>query len=228
MRIKWLRSVSMCCWNTKSAYWYCFNAHMCYPPFIHRPLDKQLRICGRGAHLSLYCPQLRSPHQEEWSVLAWGREENKKSLWKSTSYQCDRSAWKPGARFVPVFDVGGCKKLKNRSTHTHTWEAVCCLSSPPTPVCPMISIGVCVFVCVWMNNRRPFYYEWWRTWRDIKVIHTRQEEDRGMTVEIRLLTNNSGVSHISWVSRRGVCGQFPTSNTSLPICSFRWGCYKVS
>lgn len=54
-------------------------------------------------------------------MQAWGRREPL----KVTSDQSDRLTWKPAARFVSPFDVGGCKKLK-----LHTGAAECCLSSP--------------------------------------------------------------------------------------------------
>lgn len=152
-----------------------------------------MRICGWtwGLFVTLL-PAIKEPRSGRAERAGMGsrrkKKKKKKILWRVTSDPADRLVGKPAARFVRSFEVGGCKMLKLRSLHTLCRPTVCCLSAPR----PRLSRDLNRSACVWMNNRRPFYYKRWRTWRNIEVIHTRArapvEKEGGMTVKTRLLT----------------------------------------
>lgn len=116
-----------------------------------------------GAYLELYCPNKRD--QIRKSGVCWHgvakKTKIKDVLWRSTSDQSDRLACKPASCFVSAFDVRHCKKLKLQISPSHTlsWPAMCCLSSP----------------CEWTIAAHLLR---WRTWRDIEVIHALGENER--------------------------------------------------
>lgn len=151
---------------------------------------------------------LRSGRAECAGMGSRRKQKKKKSLWRFTSDQSDRLAWKPAARFVSAFDVGGCAKLKLQiAPHTQTLAGCVLPRVSPAPVRPMISAGARVYgsvneqsppILLWVMKNVEEYWSDARTWG---------REGGGMTT-----ANSTKVSHTYNLSKqkRSVCEQSPS------------------
>lgn len=146
-------------------------------------------VAGQGGLFVTLLPTLKEQQIRKSGVCWHGvvKKTKKRSLWRFTSNQSDRSAWKPAQRLMS--GVVKSFKAANRSTHTAVRLCVCCLSDPR----PRLSRDLNRSVCVRVNEQSPpIYYELWRTWRILKwYTRARRTDGVGYTAATSTIVSDT-------------------------------------